>query len=187
MSATADSAQASDRAQQMLARLAELDMAAVERAHERYMAAQDGPEAAEAGRTYQRMSRSLRQTLALSAKLKREREADLRTAVGAPSPKIGGHAVARRIDDLRAAAHRLAWNEAEGEEELYDWRAEDIETVITQEMLKAGFGAEPLDDHVARVALTLGFDPGAIVRWSELPDPPRLPGPVEPFDWRGSG
>jgi hypothetical protein len=188
MSATADSAEATDRAEQMLGRLAELDMAAVERAHERYMAAEDGPDAAEAGRTYQRMARSLRQTLGLAARLKRERQAALKGAAKAAAPKAGGQAIAQRIRDLRAAAHRLAWNETEGEdeEELYDWRAEDIEAVITRDMLKDGFGAEPLADHVARVGLALGFDPAAIARWAELPDPPRPPEPVD-LDWRGSG
>ena len=188
MSAPADIAETPDRDEQMLARLAELDLSAAERAHERYMAAGDGPQASEAGRTYQRMARSLRQTLAIKAKLKRDREQAAKDAGQAPPAQVGGQAVARRIQDLRTAAHRLVWNEAEREgEELYDWRAEDIETIITQEMLKDGFAAEPLEDHVARVALALGVDPAAIARWADLPDPPRPPNPVDPFDWRGSG
>src|ERR1043165_8653499 len=55
----------------MLARLAEFDLAAVERAHGRYMTAPppDGPEASAAPRDYQRMARSLRQSVALKHKI----------------------------------------------------------------------------------------------------------------------
>jgi hypothetical protein len=70
-----DAAHTPSREEEMLARLAELDLAAAEKAHAKLMAAEDAAEITELGRTYQRMSRSLRQTLALKAKLAREREA----------------------------------------------------------------------------------------------------------------
>jgi hypothetical protein len=69
-----DAAHTPSREEEMLARLAELDLAAAEKAHAKLMAAEDASEITELGRTYQRMSRSLRQTLALKAKLARERE-----------------------------------------------------------------------------------------------------------------
>src|SRR4051812_47392993 len=57
------------RDEEMLARVAELDLAAAEKVHARLMAAEVASDIAELGRTYQRMTRSLRQTLALKAKL----------------------------------------------------------------------------------------------------------------------
>ncbi|WP_430422847.1 hypothetical protein [Phenylobacterium sp.] len=71
------------RDEEILARLAERDLAAVERTHDKLMAAEDAAEIAELGRTYTRMARSLRQTLALKARLAREREA---AAVKRPRP-----------------------------------------------------------------------------------------------------
>ena len=53
----------------LLARLAELDLAAAEKAHARLMAAEEVSEIAELGRTYQRLSRCVRLTIALRAKL----------------------------------------------------------------------------------------------------------------------
>lgn len=73
--AMSDVAAEPTREEQMLARLAELDLLAAEKAHAKLMAAEEASEIAEAGRTYQRMARSLRQTLAVKARLAREREA----------------------------------------------------------------------------------------------------------------
>jgi hypothetical protein len=63
------------RDEEMFARLAERDLAAVERVHDKLMAAEATSDIAELGRTYQRMARSLRQTLALMAML-RQGQAD---------------------------------------------------------------------------------------------------------------
>jgi len=155
-----------DPNERMLARLAELDLAAAERAHARLMAA--GEETFDqAGRTYQRMARSLRQTLALNAKLKRER-----AQAPAPAPaKPGGAAIARRIGELRQAVTRVIWDEAE-DAEAADWHLDSLEDLVVQEMLRDTFVAETLDDHVARVCLALGLAPERIARWRELPDPP---------------
>uniref|UniRef100_UPI00286AD48A hypothetical protein n=1 Tax=Phenylobacterium sp. TaxID=1871053 RepID=UPI00286AD48A len=74
--------------EQMLARLAACDLSAAERVHGRLMAAEATAELAELGRTYQRISRSLRQTLALKARLARERAQAVRetTTKDAASP-----------------------------------------------------------------------------------------------------
>ena len=59
--------------------------------------------------------------------------------------------------------------------------------VITEGCLKDSFGDEPLDDHVARLGLDLGFAPEAIARWRDLPDPPQAAMDLEPDeDWRSS-
>jgi len=160
--------------EEMLARLAACDLSAAERVHSRLMAAEEASDIAELGRTYQRIARSLRQTLALKAKLKREREA---SAKDAPPVKPSGVAVARRIRDLRQAVTRIIWSEVE-RDETPDYE-EALEELITDELRLDSFIAEPLDDHVARVCLALDLSPEAAERWRDLPDPPDEDAP----DW----
>jgi len=177
-----------DRDEEMLARLAEFDLAAAERVHGRLMAAEAAGEIAELGRTYQRIARSLRQTLALKAKLKREREtqANAGPSTSPPNSPPGGVAVARRLREVRGAARRVIWNEAEDADHatLLD---EELEELLTQEMLGDSFCAEPLDDHVARTCLELGLSPEGAEGWRDLPDPPPDAGdPDKAVDRRSS-
>lgn len=57
---------------------------------------------------------------------------------------------------------------------------QDLEAVIARDVVNDSFGAEPLDDHVARVALRLGMDAPAIARWRDLSDPPEAALALEP-------
>ena len=159
-----------ERDEEMLARLAEFDLAAAERVHGRLMAAEEAGEIAELGRTYQRIARSLRQTPALKAKLKRDRETASREPAP-PAARPGGVAVARRIRDLRQALARIVWDEAEGADHATDLE-EEAHDLVTREMLGEAFCAEPLDDHVARLCLELGLSPQAAETWRDFPDPP---------------
>src|SRR5258706_4005471 len=124
--------------EELLARLAACDLSAAERVHGRLMAAEEAGDIAELGRTYQRVARSLRQTLALKAKLKREREQGARDA---PPAKPGGVAVARRIRELRTAVTRVIWSEAEAAESA-DYFEEELGDLITRESLTDSFCAE---------------------------------------------
>ncbi|MBI1198065.1 MAG: hypothetical protein GC203_09390 [Phenylobacterium sp.] len=179
-----------------LAELAQHDLAMARHFAGRAQAAEDPDEANRLARSYQRAARSYRQTLALKARLKR----DLAQAEAEkPRPRPGGQAVARRIGALRTALLRLAWDEAERPEseeaesepdlETFAWYRDDIEGVVAEECVKDAFCDEPLDDHVARVGLAMGFDPEALAAWRDLADPPdaalafKSPEPV----WRGSG
>ena len=153
--------------EEMLARLAACDLTAAERVHSRLMAAEDASDIAELGRTYQRIARSLRQTLALRAKLKGERE---QAARDAPPIKPSGHTVARRARDLREAVTRVIWNEAEPAD-YPDYAEEALDELIAEECRRDDFCAEPLDDHVARVCELLDLSPEAAARWRDLPDP----------------
>ncbi|HEV7383399.1 MAG TPA: hypothetical protein VGN89_00870 [Phenylobacterium sp.] len=152
--------------EEMLARLAACDLSAAERVHGRLMAAEAASEVAELGRTYQRLARSLRQTLALKAKLKREREAAPKEPPGPP----GGVAVARRLRELRQAVTRVIWNEAE-REDAPDYE-DSLDELLTDECLRGSFCVETLDDHVARTCLELGLSPEGAERWRDLADPP---------------
>ena len=162
-----------DRDDEMLSRLAEFDLAAAERVHGRLMAAEEASEIAELGRTYQRVARSLRQTLALKAKLKHDREAAAR-APSAPAKPPGGVAVARRMRELRQAVTRIIWTEAERGEspDFADYAEEGLGDLITLEMHSDRFCDETLDDHVARFCLALDLPSEDAERWRGLPDPP---------------
>jgi hypothetical protein len=159
---------AADRDEEMLSRLAEFDLAAAERVHGRLMAAEESSEIAELGRTYQRVARSLRQTLALKAKLKHDREA---AAKATPPVKAGPAAMARRARELREAVTRVIWSEAESPDDG-TFLEDMLDEAITHEMLGDEFCAETLDEHVARVCDGLGLTPGQAARWRDLPDPP---------------
>lgn len=167
------------RDEEMLSRLAEFDLSAAERVHGRLMAAEEASEIAELGRTYQRIARSLRQTLALKAKLKREREAAAKDAPAEGPP--GGVAVARRMREVRRAVGRVIWNEAEDADHA-TLLEEEMDDRLTREMLGDGFCAEPLDDHVARVCVMLGLAAESAEGWRDLLDAPQEAGepPDEP-------
>lgn len=170
MSAEAD---IDDFAERMLARLAERDLSAAEKVHDQLMAAETPADTAELARAYQRLARSVRQSLALRARFQRERAQAAQAASdpAAPRQKPGGAAVAKRIRELREGALRVIWDEAE-DAETADWHADELDALITQEMFSDHFGAEPLDDHVARLCLTMGFNAARVSRWRDLPDPP---------------
>ncbi len=110
------------REEQILERLAELDLALAERVHAKAMAAEDAGEIDRLGRTYQRIARSVRQSLMAKARLAREREAAARreslgrleAGLGrrgfydvfddGPPPTVHGPDTRERIDDVCRAA-----------------------------------------------------------------------------------
>jgi hypothetical protein len=171
-----------------LSRLAVLDLAMAEHYAARAQAEADPHVSTRLSRSYHRAARSYRQTLGLKARLQREL---IRIAQEVPSvsragagraDRPGAMAVARRIHDLRTALVRLAWDEAERPEseavdprvtfELFLSTVENVGLLVADESLSDGFCTEPVDDHVARLALELDFPFDAIARWRELPDPP---------------
>jgi hypothetical protein len=110
------------REEEMLAELAELDMALARHVQAKALAAEEPDEINALGRTYQRVARSLRQTLALKARLVREREAAGRAPAEpkTPAPRLPRWTAAgsdRRRKELREAILRIAETEAEIERE----------------------------------------------------------------------
>ena len=176
-----------------LAELAQHDLALARDFARRALAAEESEEASGLARSYQRAARSYRQTLALKVRLRRELAAAAQAQANTPRPKPGGAAVARRIGEVREALLRLAWNEAERPEdeqaeteatepavELFAFLRPDVEATLTEDCQKADFCDEPLDDHVARLAMKLGFAPDVIAGWRDLSDPPNAALDFEP-------
>ncbi len=159
--------------EEMLARLAARDLAAAEHVHAKLMAAEEASEIAELGRTYQRFARSLRQTLALKARFRREQDQAARetAAPQEAKPPTSGVAAARRVGEVRAAVLRVVWDEAEDEDAREDYE-EELDALLQAASERTDFCAEPLDDHVARTCLRLGLSPHGAQHWRNLPDPP---------------
>jgi hypothetical protein len=187
-----------------LAELAQHDLALARSFAARAQAAEDADEANRLARSYQRAARSYRQTLALKARLQRDLAAAAHAQANTPRPRPGGAAVARRLGEVRTALLRLAWGRGRAAGRRAPGRRagrrrpsrrRDLRLVSPgaskrsspTTATKDSFCDDPLDDHVARLAIDLGFAPDAIARWRDLPDPPRAALDVEPdADWRSS-
>jgi hypothetical protein len=182
-----------ERRQQMLARLAELDLVACEAAHASYLEAIDTPEEAEKGRTYQRMGRSLRQSLALHERFDRNATREAREAAQharreamLDPPPVDDEprrqfprdieAANQRADQLRTAVRRVIWSEGfekselESECELAGAWYRLLEHWLLDERCDDDFFTRPLDEHVADICAGMGLNPQNAARWRELPE-----------------
>jgi len=148
-----------DREAQMLGRLAELDLAAAERVHARLMATEDAGEIADLGRTYQRIARSLRQTLALKARLAHEQAGRARIDRG---PRNETTAQARKAE-VREAVSRVVWDEYERDEA--EAILQEFEDLLPLAAAEESFLTAPLPVVVARLCALLE------VPWRAPPPP----------------
>jgi hypothetical protein len=179
-----------------LSELAALDLAMARDFAARAQAAEDPETACDLARSYQRMARSYRQSLALKVRLQRELGRAEREAP--PTPADEARIAARRAD-LRAAVQRVIWtehepadpSEADDDDDLRGYFLEFLEARLEGMATGDRFGLEPLDDHVAAVCRSLGLDPALARRWRELPHPEAAvfdpPADPDPPPWRGSG
>jgi hypothetical protein len=165
----------------MIRRLAEMDMAAAEKAHAVLMAAQDAAEIATALLAYQRAARSARQTLMLKGRLKRL-AADvtpLRTRVATLVDRARDvareAAFCERVAALQDAVGRVA--AAAHPDDADRQRAIELaqDALIDRECERPDFLHHPLDAHVARHCEQLGLPGELAARWRELPRPPPRP------------
>jgi hypothetical protein len=186
-----------ERRQQMLAKVAELDLAACEAAHASYLRAIDTPEEAEKGRTYQRMARSLRQSLALHERFDRlaaqeareaareaRQDAILNRARPDPEPEpprrrfpVDIEAADARAGELRTAVRRVIWSEGfdrselEVEREFAGQCYRQLEDWLLDERCDEDFTTHPLDEYVTELCAEMNLDPDNAARWRELSDP----------------
>lgn len=171
------------RDEEMLGRLAELDLAAAEKAHARMMAAEEASEIAELGRTYQRMARSLRQTLALKAKMSREAVQDarwLKAHTPPPAFDVRGRQVDDRMDELLDAVGRVicASTPEREQAEVYDRFDRELDDWMEED----DFTTADLDALVLRAAEALDLPPNLARTWRDLPEATAWPDPAEADD-----
>ena len=153
-----DRAEMAERHGRILAELAELGLSLARDVHARAEAAETPEQTATLATAFHRLTRGVRQTLALEARLERDRvradREDHAEAVRAEKQRAS-----RRYDQVKAAVERLIWTEAEGEDA--EQLLADLEDHLDAETLSDDFGQDPLDRHIAKLAKNLG-----------LPDPP---------------
>jgi hypothetical protein len=162
-----------------LSELAALDLALARDFAARAQAAED-PETANAlARSYQRMARSYRQTLALKARLKSGVERE-RLQNPPPRPPRDPVRIAERKEALLAPVRRVIWAEHEPPEPP-EWEGEDTvgyyfdlldQHLAARVRADDGFGLTPLDEHVVRTCAELGLSVSLARTWRDLPDPP---------------
>jgi phosphate-selective porin len=141
-----------------LAELLELGMAAAREVQARLLAAEDAKAVCDLSLAFNRVSRSVRQTVALQAKVGRERRREGRDAAAEIKRADEAHASRRQLQ-LRTAVERRIWTEAEGDEA--ERLIDELDDLVSEEALCEGFGREPVAAHIARICTDLG-----------LPDPP---------------
>ena len=178
-----------DRADEIFAEVAELDLALFRHVQARALATEDPDVLNGLVRSCQRLTRSIRQTLAFKARLKRERAQDEATRPTPRTPQVpyDPDRAERRAVEVRAAVKRVIYAEHEAEalerEEgcMRDYCRGLLEERLEKWIEEDGFGLEPLDAHVAEACHQLGLSRAPAARWRNLPDPPWANDPV-PWD-----
>jgi hypothetical protein len=143
-----------ERHGRMLARFAELSLTLAEDVHAAAAAAPEPEQKARLAEAFHRLGRALRQSVALEAKLVRDRVRDVHAAE-AEAAEGRAQAVRRRREQVRAEVERQIYCEVDlGQADT--WLA-DFEERLETEALDERFTDEALDDQVARLAAELGL------------------------------
>ncbi len=169
----------------ILAELSELGMGFARDARRDAEAAETPEERARAALVFQRVSRSIRQSLALEAKLVRDARREERDAAREDAERRRDQTRERR-QRLRDGVEALVWREAEAMDDAEeDAFLDEIEACVDAELDAATGLTDPLADQVARVIARLGFEvtPEGHVRRAPEPGAAALPEPA----WQGSG
>ncbi len=162
-----------DRDAQMLARLAELDLSAAEHVHGRLVATEETAQIDVLGRTYQRIARSLRQTLALKAKLAKEQRLATSPFLQkqfTPS-SIQDFRTDERIMDIQDAAERIAGAAVPGDPEGRETLLERFDRELDDWTLEDDFTEADLDSQVRRACRVMGLPEELAADWRSLPRP----------------
>jgi hypothetical protein len=162
----------------MLARLAAVGMAAVERVHGELMAAKDTAELNALSLTQSRLSRCVRQTLLLKSKLAREAR---QTATDAAVrqllvPRQPAHdpvqwANGERANELEDALARIAHAVGHSSDKAIDTLNERIEVEIADWYERSDFAEADLDAQVRWLCGRLGYPADLADTWRALEHP----------------
>jgi hypothetical protein len=144
-----------------LTELAELGMALARNHHARALAADD-KSAGDLALAFHRVSRSVRQTMALEARLDREHRLALRKAAQAAARERLTR-VQKKRGVLRDAMAPLVWTEVEGDEDEYEALLEQVGTFVFKVSEEDDFLDIPVEACIARIRIDLGFAAAALV------------------------
>ena len=196
-------AEMAERHGRVLAELSELGLSLARELHGRAMSADEPDQASNLALAFHRISRCVRQTIALEAKLERDR---LRAEREAQSEAVrAAEAVTfRNKARVRLAVERCVWTEAEGNEA--ERLLDELDDLLEEESLSGALAAQPVEACIARIRRDLGLSEPQAPGLEAGAEPP---GPAEPpagwtqqaegssgrpspprrsdFDWRSSG
>ena len=145
-----------ERQDRILGELSELGLALARDLQARALAAEEASDAGELGLAFQRVSRFVRQTLALEAKLERDRQSAEREDRDI-AKRAEGFRAARRKAQVKLAVERCVWSEADGDEA--ETLLADLDDLLELDALANAFsGEDPVEAHVARICAELGVD-----------------------------
>jgi hypothetical protein len=147
-------AEMEERHSRILAELSELCLSAARHLHTDLLAAKDADIAGRLGVAFHGVARSVRQTLALEARLERDcRRQDREDRERAHQEEEVR--VATRKAHVRRVVRRVIWDEAEDDE--VQRLVADLEDRLDEEALSDSFTDEAVEAHVARVRKALGL------------------------------
>lgn len=149
-----DPVEMAERHGRHLAELAELGMALARDVQARALAAEDAAAAADLGRTFHTVARTIRQSVALEARLERDRARQAREdqvqAVRETETRLRV-----RKDQIRSAVERLIWNEAEDDEA--DDLIERLDDLLDTDERRGHLTDGDVEAHIARARHVLGL------------------------------
>ena len=168
-----------ERHGRMLSELAELGLSMARGLHGRVEAAAGVEEAQGLVLAFHRVSRSVRMSLALEARLARERAQGARED-RAEAVREAQDQVFTRKAQVRAAVTRAVLAERENDEA--ETLLDALEDRVDEAALYDGFIASPVEAQIARIRTELGLDPGpSLDLHADEPDASVLPpGPETP-------
>jgi hypothetical protein len=152
----ANAADMTERHGRILAELSELGLALARGVQAQALAAEDPATVADLSLAFHRISRSVRQTLALEAKLERDRHRQDRED-RTDAVREAERRVQHRKAQVRMAVERLVWSEAVEDEA--ERLLADLDNLLDEESLSDGFTESPLEAHIARICRDLGLSP----------------------------
>ncbi|MBU1375491.1 MAG: hypothetical protein KKE02_08145 [Alphaproteobacteria bacterium] len=189
-----------ERHGRVLAELAETGMVMVRRLSAAMLATDDVQTQAQLGLAYHRVSRAVRQTIALEFRLSQDARREDRPAPSRPTPP----SEAAAPSPPRPQAERVGWNEYE-RDDSYE-ALEDLDVLLDAEDLDLDAVHEAVETCIARIRHDLDAEPmpGAGVTVLARPSPGRTrdrllgsaalspgpairPGPRTPSPWSGFG
>ena len=153
-----------------LAELAGLDLSLVRHVHAQALATTDPDQINGLSRTYARIARSLRQTLALKAKLAR----DARDHAPRQSARAREIPAPDQAYDVADAVAKVVWAEHEHEPAEREKVLDELGEYLTDLVDGGAFDGQELTDAlVHHLCEDLGLSPEVAQGWASLPEPPK--------------
>jgi hypothetical protein len=143
-----------ERRARILGRFAELAASLAEHLHDEVLAAETAQDKRDLTLAFHRITRSGRQTLALEAKLDRDRKLEA-VADLARVEAIAREPTLRRKQQISAGIERLIWSEAEHDEGVR--LTCELSDLMEEEDLHDLYADGPVEDHIRRLCIAIGL------------------------------